>query len=37
MNVRPSHLLDDRIFDFQGLELGSKAFDENAPDIPKLR
>jgi tRNA 2-thiocytidine biosynthesis protein TtcA len=37
MNIRPSHMLDDRIFDFKGLELGSAEFDENSIDIPKLR
>jgi tRNA 2-thiocytidine biosynthesis protein TtcA len=37
MNIRPSHMLDDRIFDFKGLALGTTAFDENLNDIPKLR
>jgi tRNA 2-thiocytidine biosynthesis protein TtcA len=37
MNIRPSHMLDDRIFDFKGLALGTNEFDENLNDIPKLR
>lgn len=33
MNARPSHLLDPKLFDFQGLTLGSDAFSENPPEL----
>ncbi len=37
MNARPSHLLDPKLFDFQGLARQSGEVDENAPEIPVLR
>ncbi|MCE8547492.1 tRNA 2-thiocytidine(32) synthetase TtcA [Ruegeria pomeroyi] len=37
MNARPSHLLDPKLFDFQGLELGSREKGENFGEIPLLR
>jgi tRNA 2-thiocytidine biosynthesis protein TtcA len=37
MNARPSHLLDPKLFDFAGLTRDPDAFDENAPQLPKLR
>lgn len=33
MNARPSHLLDPKLFDFQGLSLGDDAFEENPPQL----
>ncbi len=36
MNARPSHLLDPGLFDFAGLMRDPAAFDENAPEVPKL-
>ncbi|MEC3861420.1 tRNA 2-thiocytidine(32) synthetase TtcA [Mesobacterium sp. TK19101] len=37
MNIRPSHMLDPKLFDFAGLMRGSVETDENPNDIPKLR
>ncbi|MFO7771380.1 MAG: tRNA 2-thiocytidine(32) synthetase TtcA [Roseovarius gahaiensis] len=37
MNARPSHLLDPKLFDFQGLERGSLKLDGNPEALPKLR
>src|SRR6056297_396166 len=37
MNERTSHLLDPKLFDFQGLARQSGEVDENAPEIPVLR
>lgn len=37
MNARPSHLLDPKLFDFQGLERGSLKIDGNPEALPKLR
>ncbi|MBR9842673.1 MAG: tRNA 2-thiocytidine(32) synthetase TtcA [Rhodobacteraceae bacterium] len=37
MNIRPSHMLDPKLFDFAGLELGSKQFEQIDTEIPKLR
>lgn len=37
MNARPSHLLDPKLFDFQGLERKNEQFDEKPPAIPRLR
>ncbi|PSL20969.1 tRNA 2-thiocytidine(32) synthetase TtcA [Shimia abyssi] len=37
MNVRPSHMLDPKLFDFNGLALGSVKFEQIDPEIPKLR
>jgi tRNA 2-thiocytidine biosynthesis protein TtcA len=37
MNARPSHLLDPKLFDFEGLERESLKFDENPEGLPKLR
>lgn len=37
MNIRPSHMLDPKMFDFAGLALGSKSFEQIETDIPKLR
>ncbi|NNK79296.1 MAG: tRNA 2-thiocytidine(32) synthetase TtcA [Litoreibacter sp.] len=37
MNARPSHLLDPKLFDFQGLTRERDGFDENPKDIPTLR
>jgi len=37
MNIRPSHMLDPKLFDFVGLELGSKQFEQIETEIPKLR
>ena len=37
MNIRPSHMLDPKLFDFAGLALGSKQFEQIETDIPKLR
>ena len=36
-NIRPSHMLDAKLFDFAGLMLGSDKIDQIAEDIPKLR
>lgn len=36
MNARPSHLLDPKLFDFAGLQLGAPV-DENSREIPRLR
>ncbi|WP_298362508.1 tRNA 2-thiocytidine(32) synthetase TtcA [uncultured Litoreibacter sp.] len=33
MNARPSHLLDPKLFDFQGLTAGTTVFDENVPHL----
>ncbi len=33
MNARPSHLLDPKLFDFQGLVAGNAEKDENAPQL----
>ncbi|WP_299192502.1 tRNA 2-thiocytidine(32) synthetase TtcA [uncultured Litoreibacter sp.] len=33
MNARPSHLLDPKLFDFQGLTAGTTEFDENVPHL----
>ena len=37
MNARPSHLLDPKLFDFAGLELGQNNFQQIDADMPKLR
>ncbi|MFY0690332.1 MAG: tRNA 2-thiocytidine(32) synthetase TtcA [Paracoccaceae bacterium] len=37
MNARPSHLLDPKLFDFQGLTRGPDGFEENPNEIPTLR
>lgn len=37
MNARPSHLLDPKLFDFAGLELGQNNFQQIDADLPKLR
>ncbi|MCW9042119.1 MAG: tRNA 2-thiocytidine(32) synthetase TtcA [Pseudopelagicola sp.] len=37
MNIRPSHMLDPKLFDFAGLMLGSKQFEQIETEIPKLR
>jgi len=37
MNVRPSHMLDPALFDFQGLMRGKVEFDANDPEAPRLR
>ena len=37
MNARPSHLLDPKLFDFEGLERGSLKIDGNPEALPKLR
>ncbi|WP_170790537.1 tRNA 2-thiocytidine(32) synthetase TtcA [Ruegeria lacuscaerulensis] len=36
-NARPSHLLDPKLFDFQGLALHPGKNDENSDEIPRLR
>ncbi len=33
MNARPSHLLDPKLFDFAGLSIGDREFNENVPDL----
>lgn len=33
MNARPSHLLDPKLFDFQGLTISTDEFDENVPQL----
>jgi tRNA 2-thiocytidine biosynthesis protein TtcA len=37
MNARPSHLLDPKLFDFAGLELGTNNFQQIDTELPKLR
>ncbi|MBU3260058.1 tRNA 2-thiocytidine(32) synthetase TtcA [Roseovarius sp. PS-C2] len=37
MNARPSHLLDPKLFDFEGLERGSLKVDANPEALPRLR
>jgi tRNA 2-thiocytidine biosynthesis protein TtcA len=37
MNIRPSHMLDPKLFDFAGLALGSEKFEQIETEIPKLR
>ncbi len=37
MNIRPSHMLDPKLFDFAGLMLNPDKIAENNPDIPHLR
>ena len=37
MNIRPSHMLDPKLFDFAGLALGSEKFEQIDTEIPKLR
>ncbi len=37
MNVRPSHMLDPKLFDFAGLALGSEKFEQIETEIPRLR
>ncbi|GGH40605.1 tRNA 2-thiocytidine biosynthesis protein TtcA [Cribrihabitans marinus] len=37
MNARPSHLLDPKLFDFQGLSLEPDQKDKNPDEIPRLR
>ncbi|TMV03269.1 tRNA 2-thiocytidine(32) synthetase TtcA [Ruegeria sediminis] len=36
-NARPSHLLDPKLFDFQGLTLGPGKSSEKSAEIPQLR
>jgi tRNA 2-thiocytidine biosynthesis protein TtcA len=36
-NARPSHLLDPKLWDFAGLDLGPVRNPDNAPEIPRLR
>ena len=33
MNARPSHLLDPKLFDFEGLSISTDGFSENPPDL----
>ncbi len=37
MNVRPSHLVDPKLFDFAGLMRDPDKFELNSDDIPDLR
>ena len=37
MNIRPSHMLDPKLFDFAGLALGKNDFQQIDTEIPKLR
>ena len=37
MNIRPSHMLDPKLFDFAGLTLGQTNFQQIDTEIPKLR
>ena len=37
MNIRPSHMLDPKLFDFAGLMRGSKEFEQIETQIPQLR
>lgn len=37
MKIRPSHMLDPKLFDFAGLALGSKEFEQIETEIPRLR
>ena len=36
MNARPSHLLDPKLFDFEGLSRKTEAFEEKPSEIPDL-
>lgn len=36
-NVRPSHMLDPKLFDFLGLSLGKDKIDQISDEVPKLR